>query len=267
MYIPLFHIGSFEVRFIDVIDVLIVSYLLYFLYKLLRGSIAIKIFVGVIILYGLWWAVGLLDMKLLSFILSKFIGFGVIILIIIFQPEVRRFLVALANTTLRGRFTFFERFFRFQTISDVEKNKGVRQMKKAILNFSATKTGALIVLMNGRDPEMFHNNGTYLNAKISQVLLETIFQKQSPMHDGAAIISKDKIYSAGTVLPLSSNPDIPQKYGLRHRAALGITESTMVAVIVVSEEKGTISYVFKGKLTPNISEQVLEEKLSNHLVK
>jgi len=267
MYIPLFHIGSLEIRFIDVIDVLIVSYLLYFLYKLLRGSIAIKILVGVIILYSLWWVVGLLDMKLLSFILSKFIGFGVIILIIIFQPEVRRFLVALANTTLRGRLAFFERIFRFQSYSDIEKNKDVRQMKKAIMSFSTTKTGALIVLMNGRDPEMFHNNGTYLNAKISQVLLEAIFQKQSPLHDGAAIIFKDRIYSAGTVLPLSSNPDIPQKYGLRHRAAMGITETTMVAVIVISEESGTISYFFKGELTENISEKVLVEKLSNHLVK
>ncbi len=267
MDIPLFHIGTFEVRFIDVIDVLIVSYLVYFLYRLLRGSIAIKILVGVIIFYGLWWVVGLLDMKLLSFILGKFIAFGVIILIIIFQPEVRRFLVALANTTLQGRFEFFERIFKLQTVSDMEKNRGVRQMKKAILNFSAAKTGALIVLMNGRDPEMFHNNGTFLNARISQVLLEAIFQKHSPMHDGAAIISRDRIYSAGTVLPLTSNPDIPQKYGLRHRAALGITESTLVAVIIVSEERGTISYVFKGIITEDISEKVLEEKLSKHLVK
>ena len=264
MGFPLIDIGFIELRFLDIIDIIIVAYLMYLIYKLLRGTIAFNIFIGVLILYLVWWIVGLLEMQLLSLLLSRFVAFGVIILIIIFQPEVRRFLVFLGNSTLKGRFGFVERLFNQQSRLDYNQEHKINEIKKAILKFKASKTGALIVLMNGRDPEMFSGNGTKINSDISQQLLESIFNKFSPLHDGAVVISKDRIYSAGTILPISSNPGLPKSLGLRHRSALGLAESTNLAVFIVSEERGEISYTYQGKLERNLSEDILLKKLSKH---
>jgi diadenylate cyclase len=267
MGFPLIDIGIIELRLLDIVDILIVAYLMYLIYKLLRGTIAFNIFIGVLLLYLVWWIVGVLDMQLLSLLLGRFVAFGVIILIIIFQPEVRRFLVFLGNSTLKGRFGVFERIFNQQSRLDAVQEQRVNEIKRAILKFQEKKTGALIVLMNGRDPEMFSGNGVRLNAYISQSLLESIFNKNSPLHDGAVIISKEKIYSAGTVLPISNNPDLPKDIGLRHRSALGLTESTITAVFVVSEERGEISYAFEGKIYRKISEQQLLEKITKHYIR
>ena len=178
---PLIDIGFLELRLIDIVDIVIVAYLMYLIYKLLRGTIAFNIFIGVVLLYLVWWIVGVLEMQLLSMMLGRFVAFGVIILIIIFQPEVRRFLVILGNSTLKGRFGFLERIFRADNILDSIQEQKVNEIKKALLKFSEEKTGALVVFMNGRDPGMFNNNGTLLNAEISQVLLESIFNKKSPL--------------------------------------------------------------------------------------
>jgi uncharacterized protein (TIGR00159 family) len=264
MGFPLIDIGFIELRFLDIIDILIVAYLMFLIYKLLRGTIAFNIFIGVLLLYLVWWIVGVLDMQLLSLLLGRFVAFGVIILIIIFQPEVRRFLVFLGNSTLKGRFGFIERLFKMQSRLDAEQVKRINELKRALLSFRNRKWGALIVLMNGRDPEMFSGNGVRLNAEISQALLESIFNKFSPLHDGAVVISKERIHRAGTVLPISTNPDMPKELGLRHRAALGLTESTNTAVIVVSEERSEISFAFQGRLERNISEDDLFEKLTKH---
>lgn len=263
---PLIDIGFLELRLIDIFDIVIVAYLMYLIYKLLRGTIAFNIFVGVVLLYLVWWIVGVLEMQLLSMLLGRFVAFGVIILIIIFQPEVRRFLVILGNSTLKGRFGFMERIFKTDSILDATQEQQVNEIKKSLIKFSKEKTGALVVFMNGRDPGMFNNNGTLLNADISQVLLESIFNKKSPLHDGAVIIAKGKIYSAATVLPISSNPKLPKALGLRHRSALGLAESTNTAVFIVSEERGEISYAFQGKIERKLSEAKLLEKITKHYI-
>jgi uncharacterized protein (TIGR00159 family) len=267
MGFPLIDIGFLELRFLDILDILIVAYLMYLIYKLLRGTIAFNIFVGVVLLYLVWWIVGVLQMQMLSLLLGRFVAFGVIILIIIFQPEVRRFLVFLGNSTLKGRFGFVERLFSLNSKLDANQEQKITEIKKAIMKFRSNKTGALIVLMNGRDPEMFSGNGVKLNSEISQPLLESIFNKLSPLHDGAVIISKENIYNAGTVLPISSNPRLAKELGLRHRSALGLTESANVAVFVVSEERGEISYAFQGKLERDLSEDQLLEKLTKHFIR
>ena len=264
MGFPLIDIGFLELRLLDILDIVIVAYLMYLIYKLLRGTIAFNIFIGVVILYLVWWIVGVLEMQLLSLVLSRFVAFGVIILIIIFQPEVRRFLVFLGNSTLKGQMGFFERIFNQQSKVDVAQEQKIQQIKNAILKFAKNKTGALIVFMNGRDPEMFNNNGTRLNSEINQAILESIFNRHSPLHDGAVVISKDKIYSAGTVLPISNNPNLPKSMGLRHRSALGLTENTNLAVFVVSEENGKISYAYQSNLEKGINEEQLIEKLTKH---
>ena len=266
MGIPLIDIGFLQLRLLDILDIVIVAYLMYMIYKILRGTIAFNIFIGVLLLYLVWWIVGLLQMQLLSLLLGRFVAFGVIILIIIFQPEVRRFLVYLGNSTLKGRFGFFERFFNQQTRLNSIQEQKINEIKRAVINLAASKTGALIVLMNGRDPEMFSGNGTRLDSAISQALLESIFNKHAPLHDGAVIIHKDRIYHAGTVLPISTNPDLPKSLGLRHRAAIGLSENANVAVFVVSEESGEISYAFQGKMEQDISEDMLLEKLAKHYI-
>jgi diadenylate cyclase len=264
MGFPLIDIGFLELRILDIFDIMIVAYLMYLIYKLLRGTIAFNIFIGVLLLYLVWWIVGVLEMQLLSLLLGRFVAFGVIILIIIFQPEVRRFLVLLGNSTLKGRFSFIDRVFNQHSgIGDIQEQK-INEIKKALIKLSKDRTGALVVLMNGRDPEMFSNNGTILNSDISQYLLISIFNKFSPLHDGAVVIAKDKIFSAGTVLPISSNPDLPKTLGLRHRSALGLTENTNTAVFIVSEERGEISYAFQGKLIRKLTDIQLLEKLTKH---
>lgn len=264
MGIPLIDIGFIELRLLDIVDILIVAYLMYLIYKLLRGTIAFNIFVGVLILYLVWWVVGVLEMQLLSLLLGRFVAFGVIILIIIFQPEVRRFLVFLGNSTLKGRFGFFERIFNQQSRLDALQELKINAIKKAIIQFKSKNVGALIVLMNGRDPEMFSGNGVRINSEISHELLESIFNKNSPLHDGAVVISRERIYSAGTVLPISSNPDLSKQLGLRHRSALGLSESTNTAIFIVSEERGEISYAYQGKIFRDLSEVQLLEKLTKH---
>lgn len=266
MGFPLIDFGLIELRLLDIVDILIVAYLMYLIYKLLRGTIAFNIFIGVLLLYLVWWVVGVLDMQLLSLLLGRFVAFGVIILIIIFQPEVRRFLVFLGNSTLKGRFGFFERLFKQQSRLDAKQEQRINEIKKAIVHFKKKKWGALIVLMNGRDPEMFSGNGVRINSEISHALLESIFNKSSPLHDGAVVISKERIFSAGTVLPISNNPDMPDQLGLRHRSAMGLTESTNTAVFVVSEERGEISYAYQGKLVRDITEDDLLQKLTKHYI-
>ena len=259
-----FEIGFLPIRIWDIIDILIVGYLIYQIYKLLRGSVAFNIFIGVILIYVLSWLVKMLQMDLLSSLLGQFVSVGVLMLLIIFQPEVRRFLLILGNNTLRQRSNFFNRLLsgRFNIFESEEvPSQNVEAIFKAILRMSRIKTGALIVFANNLNLEFFSNSGVPLEAKISQPLIESIFNKESPLHDGAVIISDNKIHAASVVLPLSSNPDLPKSSGLRHRAAVGVTENTNVSAFIVSEESGAISYAEHGKLARKISEKRLRELL------
>lgn len=260
----LFDIGFLPVRFWDVLDILIVGYLMYQIYKLLRGNIAFNIFIGVLTLYVVWWLVNQLQMDLLSAVLGQFVSVGVIVIIIIFQPEVRRFLLFLGNTTLRQRSTFFGRMIDRNLENTEEKARQQRALRSALLRMSKRKTGALIVLCGNLKLEGLVSSGVDMDSEISEPLLESIFNKYSPLHDGAVLISNGLIRSASCVLPVSENPNLPSGVGLRHRAAVGITERASVAAFVVSEETGIISLAVDGSLRRRIEEKEIKSLLSEH---
>lgn len=262
--IYLFDIGFLPVRVWDVLDIIIVGYLMYQIYKLLRGNIAFNIFVGVLTLYVVWWLVNQLEMDLLSAVLDQFVSVGVIIIIIIFQPEVRRFLLFLGNTTLRQRSNFLGRILDRNLESTEEKVRQLRSLRSAIVRMSKRKTGALIVLAGNLDLEGLVSSGVTMDADITEPLLESIFNKHSPLHDGAVIISNGRIKSASCVLPVSENPNLPSSAGLRHRASVGITERANVAAFIVSEETGHISIAVEGELRRKLDEQELKSLLSEY---
>jgi diadenylate cyclase len=252
------------IRFLDIIDIIVAGYLIYLVYKLLRGTIAFNIFVGMGLLFSASSLVRLLDMKLLSRILDQFVNVGVLALIVIFQPEIRRFLLLLGDTTLKGRTNILNQVFGKTVFSTTPQEDTAKEVKNALLRMSRIKTGALIVFADGAALQDLVETGVVLNADVSQQLLESIFQKESPLHDGAILISNGKIHAASCILPISNNLNLPQKMGLRHRAAVGITEITTCSVFTVSEETGRISFFREGKWTEYLKEDNLELLLRNY---
>lgn len=263
----MFKIGFLPVSFWDVLDIVIVGYLIFQLYKLLRGSIAFNIFTGVVLLYMVWWLVKQLKMDLLAAVLDQFVKVGFIIIIIIFQPEVRRFLLFLGNSTLRQRSQIFDKFLRrnFGEVKSSEKEKRVGALQSALLQMCRFKTGALIVFSNNANLEGLVSTGVKLDAEISEQLLESIFQKESPLHDGAVVIEGSKLRYASVVLPVSENSTLPKHVGLRHRAAVGITEKAAVSVLIVSEETGEIAFANGGQLEQQLDAERLGEILNENL--
>jgi diadenylate cyclase len=256
----LLDLSFLSIRFWDIIDILIVGFLIYQVYKLLRGSVALNIFVGVLSLYALWWLVGILKMELLSKILSQFVSVGVVVIAIIFQQELRRFLLLLGNQALRGRL----QLFNSKNEDNRDKQLEINALRQTILELSEGNTGALIVLANSSTMINFSESGVVLDAKISKSLILSIFNKESPLHDGAIIIANNKIHTASSILPISDNTNLPQSAGLRHRAALGVSEATNVAAFIVSEESGEISVAHQGKLQMNLDEIQLDEMLHKY---
>ncbi len=248
-----------NIRFLDIIDILVVGYLMYQVYRLLRGSIAFNIFVGVMMLYMLWWLVRALKMDLLTLILEQFVSVGVIVIAIIFQPELRRFLLIIGNQTLRRRFNFLK---SEQTGDD--NTLSIKELENALLELADKETGAIIVLSNNATMSQYAESGVILDANISKPLLISIFNKDCPMHDGAVIISNHKIHAASCVLPLSESPSLPPEAGLRHRAAVGITESANVTAFIVSEESGQISMAHQGQLCMDLDKEELASLLEKH---
>lgn len=247
------------VRFFDILDILLVAYLLYKLYFLIKGTSAFNIFIGIFSVYIFWLAVKSLKMQLLGTILGQVIGVGVIALIIVFQQEIRRFLLLIGSQYFSN-----ERFSFNKLLSIKISNKAGVQIKsicKACANLSSTKTGALIVIAKKSELSLYTKTGDIIDANTSNRLIESIFTKNSPLHDGAMIIVRDLIKAARCVLPVSENTQMPAHLGLRHRAALGLSEHTDSLVIVVSEERGTISLAEEGKIMLNITVQELQSTL------
>ncbi|MBR9920160.1 MAG: TIGR00159 family protein [Bacteroidetes bacterium] len=258
----LFEIGFLPVRIWDILDILIVGFVIYQVYRLLRGSIAFNIFIGVIVLYVLWWLVGILQMDMLSLLLNQFVSLGLLILIVIFQPEVRRFFFLLGNTTLRQRSNFLSRLLDRNLDGQKLDDEQQTAIKAATMRMSRLRIGALIVFSGGLDMDSIMSTGVRLDANISQPLIESIFQKTSPLHDGAMIISGRRIHAASCILPVSDNPGLPKNAGLRHRAGVGITERMNVQALIVSEETGSISIASEGKLRRRLNEDELDEILA-----
>ena len=248
-----------EIRVLDVIDVLLVAYLMYQVYMLIRGTVAMNIFIGILSLYLLWIIVRALDMQLLGTILGQFIGVGVIALIIVFQQEIRRFLIFIGNQYFaRNRLTL-EKVIPIN-ITPHPKVK-IKSIIKAVINMAKSKTGALVVIARKSELTVYAETGDSLNAETSSRLIESIFNKESPLHDGALIINGDRIVAARCVLPISENLNLPPNYGMRHRAALGLSENTDALTIIVSEQTGKVSIAESGKLLTDVGAKELMSKL------
>ncbi len=252
--------GFIQIRLLDVVDILLVALLLYQLYTLIRGTGAINIFLGILAIYLLWWLVRIFEMELLTALLGEFISVGVLALIIVFQPEIRKFLLIIGKKSIIGSGSrqFFKGFWHFEKDEDLN----IPAIVNAIETFAEQKTGALIVITKQSELESFIETGQRMNAEISEQLLGSIFYKNSPLHDGAVIISDNRITAARCVLPVSEIRRIPTSLGLRHRAAIGITEQSDAVALVVSEQTGKISWSNMGEIQRNIKPLQLKEFLA-----
>lgn len=245
-----------QLRWLDVLDIVLVAWLIYLFYKLIKGTVAVNIFLGILSFYVLWKLVEAMQMKMLSEILGQFIGVGVIALLIVFQQEIRRFLLILGDTAFLSN----NRLIRFFGRINPSKRPGldIDTILRSVNAMSAAKCGALIVIARKGELEEVQQNGVSLDAEISQPLLESIFFRNNPLHDGAVLIVENRIRAARCVLPLTRNPEFPADYGLRHRAAAGITEHYDAIAIVVSEQNGAIAYCSEGKLSTKLKPEQLQ---------
>ena len=249
---------------LDVIDIVLVAMLLYYIYKLIRGTVAINIFIGIVIFYLFFLLVNTLEMRMLSNILGGFMRVGVIALIVVFQPEIRKFLLMIGSTNFSKNRSIFGRF-QFLS-SSVRKNEtDANAIVRAANKMASTKTGALMVLERNNNLDFLVETGDQMRIELTQPILESIFFKNSPLHDGAIIISNNTIKATRIILPVSNKKDIPPHFGLRHRAAIGITEKTDALSLVVSEETGQISYINNGAFVIYNNTQELIEKLKADL--
>ncbi len=252
-----------EIGLIELIDIALVAVLIYQLYKLVRGTVAINIFIGLAAIYLLWKIVDAFNFQLLSEILGQFIGVGVIILVIVFQQELRKFLMFIG----KGKLIKNKGIFKFNFKVEHENNLNTSAIAKACEDMAKTKTGSIMVITQMDDLAVFAETGVAMNAEISVPMIESIFYKNSPLHDGAVIIRDNKIISARCVLPVSNSDDFPGNLGMRHRAAVGITEESDAVTVIVSEETGGISYVKDGELFTKRTAQQLEQFLNRIFTK
>ncbi|MDB5272421.1 MAG: Diadenylate cyclase [Chitinophagaceae bacterium] len=256
----LFFMGFLEVTWIDILDIILVSLLLYQVYRLLKGSVAVKIFLGVLLVYSVYLMVKVVGMHLLQRILGQFIGVGVIAAFILFQQEIRKFLMLIGKTTNFNSKTMLKEMFSKKE-KESEEQFNINAIIESANILSSTKTGALIVFAKTSELKFYAESGDILDAELSKRLLIAIFQKYSPLHDGSVIIANNRIKAARCILPVSENEEIPAHLGLRHRAAIGITEVTDSVVLVVSEETGNTSLAYNGKIFPVLAKNDLKNKL------
>ena len=257
----------FEFGIKDIIDILLVALMLYYSYRLMKESRSLNVFIGILMFVILWLLVSqILEMRLLGSIMDKLVSVGVIGLIILFQEDIRKFLY---NIGAHQRMRVLLKFF--QQEKEENNNGSNREMivpiVLACMNMSKRKVGALIVIERSIPLDDVSDTGDRIDANINQRLIENIFFKNSPLHDGAMIISKHRIKSAGCILPVSHSLDIPKELGLRHRAAMGMSQDSDAVVIVVSEETGGITVAIKGQFQLRLSAEKLESVLTEELKK
>ena len=230
---------------VDVIDVILVALLLYYIYKLIKGTVAINIFIGIIIIYLVWKLTDFLDMELLTSIFGGFIKVGIIALIVVFQPEIRKFLLLVGSTNINRRRKFFQQFSFLKTESNDKTD--VDAIISACDKMSLSNTGALIVFERNNHLDFLSSSGDEMHITVTQPIIESIFFKNSPLHDGAIIINNNIVKATRVILPVNNEKTIPKRWGLRHRAAIGVTEKTDALALAVSEETGQISYFKDGE--------------------
>ncbi len=235
-----------QFRILDIIDIFLVALLLYYAYKLVKGTVAINIFIGIVVVYLIWQLTVLLKMEMLSTILGQFIGVGMFALIVVFQQEIRKFLLMIGSTNLakggRGVFKNLQ-FLKKDGVLDLDINAIIAACK----NMASTHTGALIVIRRTTSLDFVKSTGDAMNIEVNRPILESVFFKNSNLHDGALIIEENRITATRVILPVTQEKNIPLRFGLRHRAAVGITEKTDALALVVSEESGEISYIKNGE--------------------
>ena len=252
--------GFVPFTFIDLIDILFVAYIMYWIYRTTKGTNAPYIISGIIVVYLLWVIVKTLNMELLSTILGHIISVGAIALIVVFQPEIRRFLQKIGMS--QKRFNFISRIFNHGS-KIAETN--LQPLVVACREMSDTKTGALVVIGQQSDLSLITEGGICLDAKISSQLIHNIFFTNSPLHDGAVVIEGDRIVAARCILPVTQS-DVPKSFGTRHRAAIGMSEISDAIILVVSEETGAISIANNGRINLNIPSDRLGAVLQKYLI-
>lgn len=258
-----FTFGFIQIRLLDIVDIVLVAILIYQVYLLIRGTGAMNIFLGILSIYVIWWLVRSFEMELLTAILGQFMSVGVLALIIVFQPEIRRFLLLLGKRSIFNRTS--RTFLKGLWQTDSEQ-LNIPPIVNAVETFAEQRTGALIVITNENELELFVETGERMDAMISEQLLGSVFYLNSPLHDGAVIITNNRIKAARCVLPVSGVRKLPASMGLRHRAAVGITEQSDAIALVVSEQTGKISWCKGGKIVRNVKPLQLKELLAREFL-
>lgn len=249
----------------DAVDILLVAIMLYQLYKMVKGTAAVNIFIGLASIYIIWIIVRAFELKLVGSILGKFINVGVIAIMVVFQQEIRKFLLYIgSNEFLKNK--SWNHFFNFNSQNNSQAfNLDTEAIYNACFNMSNSMTGALIIISRKSDLKFYINTGEMVDSAVTERMLENIFYKNSPMHDGAVIIKNNRIVAARCVLPVTEKENFPSHYGMRHRAAVGITETTDAIAITVSEQTGSVSFVINGEINANLTKDKLRYLLDKHL--
>lgn len=253
-----------DFSFLDVLDIFLVAVLLFYIYKLLKGTVAINIVIGIAFIFLIWKVTQALRMEMLSGILGYLLSGGVIALIIVFQQEIRKFLLMIGTTNFSTKRGFLNqlKFLKTEIHSEID----IQTILKACANLSKTKTGALLVIEKTNNLDFLINTGDKMNALVNEAILESIFYKNSPLHDGATVIRDNYIVATRVVLPISDSTKIPSRFGLRHRAAIGVSEKTDAICLLVSEETGEISYIKDGEFVFYKSLEELQKKLEKDVM-
>jgi diadenylate cyclase len=251
-----------SIKLINVIDFLIATVIVFLVLRTVRSSIAINIVVGLLSIYLLHFIVQAFKMPMLGNMLDKIVSVGLIGLIVVFQPEIRKFLISIGRNAPFRKNGLISKFMATpRELKTEEQDNTILQITKALVYCIKFKLGALIVVLKDENTEIESAGSVPINGTVSSKLIESIFEKTSPLHDGAIVINKNKIVSARTILPITDDTTLPSQAGLRHRAAVGASEYFDALIIIVSEEKNTISYAENGVLYADVNTNIIKQKL------
>jgi len=243
----------------DAIDIFLVAGILYLVYNMVKGTSAINVFIGLVLIYIAYIVVRAFEFKLMGSILSKFVNVGVIAIMVVFQQEIRKLLLYIGSGNFLQRENWNQLFkLNLLAIEQSISPDTIKEISTACQAMSISKTGALIILSGKNDLKYYVVSGTPIDSVVNGKMIENIFFKNSPLHDGAVIINNNRLIAARCVLPVTEKEDFPENYGMRHRAAVGITEITDAIAITVSEQTGAISFTHKGEIQSNLSKEKLE---------
>lgn len=256
-----------NITFIQILDVTLVVLIILQLFRALRGSVAFNIFIGSLAIYILWRIVDRYQMLLMGEILDRLVSIGWVGIIFVFQPEIRKFLITLGRRSPFGRNGFVSRLFQSNSLNKyIVEEEVIEEISQALKHLQERKLGAILVIARSDKFEFDTNTGNMINGVISAKLIESIFSKTSPLHDGAVLIDRDNLIAAGIVLPISDSNELPSTIGLRHRSAVGATEHSDVLVIIVSEENSKLSIASEGKLQIGVPMELVKKEIYNAMV-